>query len=81
MNANEGTNAVQNARFFIVVIGALSLIGGVIAMLMTEFVLGGALIASAICNFVLNAILKGFESITKACELYIVNDELAKVKE
>lgn len=81
MNANEGTNAVQNARFVITILGVLSLIGGVIAMVLTEFVLGGALVASAICDFILNAILKGFERITRACEMYIEKEELSKIKE
>lgn len=80
MNRYEGSHAVQNARLAIIILAWLCFIVGIVLFFIgisdyrinLQFVyLGIALIFSGVLSCISNAILKGFEKITKASEIYV----------
>lgn len=89
MNRYEGSNAVQNARFAVIITGTLAMAIGVVMAFIGfasgydvdwNIVVPGILfIGIGIGQFILNAVLKGFEQVVNASETYM--EEVRKSKE
>ena len=82
MYTYEGTNAVSNARTAISIFAILFLIVGIVLIVfgITDYedwaiTVGLSLAGGSIPLFILNAVLKGFQSITRACETYLKDKE------
>lgn len=88
MNRFEGSSAVSNARTAILALAWLFLVVGIIVLIigfMADYLiswelvtLGVSLLFMGVVQFIMNAVLKGFEQIVMANETYM--DELSKAK-
>lgn len=72
----KGSNAVSSARIWIAIFSWIAIIAGLIVIILEGyefemFLTGCCIIGAGISGLILKAVLKGFETIVKASEIYL----------